>query len=1460
MTIKQQITKTIIAAVACLSLFLQAGLGQAVDTDIYQSNVKQNAYVLMDNSTSMDFGVYESNIDYGAMFDYLFVKDDITDTIMSWDPDYFYENHETKNKVYLLKGNIGVRVTTVEGETRAYTGDAADPNYLWYIGDLIDLHTLIDANGDLSGEAGETQRLTVNADGQVLLDGEPLPLGQARKLHDMNTLYDGSMIDEGIGGLLQAPGYYFSGLKTVGSSAADHVAAEDGDENVYFLITGNWINMQQMYNLHYVSDTSKPAWKYEEFPIGIADGTVVNTDTRYPDSGNYANSLSEADTQKTIVNAAAVQIQVHFSSFDVEGDGKVANFNKDYVALRDGSGNLIAQYDNDNSPEGNWSPVIDGDTVNIHLKSNNSTGGAGYVIDQYRVLYNNNAYLMQNRLDVSKDAMVAVVDEFRGKINWGYTTFHYIGNPSTDPWDNAEGATIHSALNPNLNDDENRAAIVNHIDNTEPTFDGSPLGEALQDIFEDGYYGHRNSLDNLTCRRNYAIVVSDGFASGDEEWDRISGVTIADDDGDGYTADPYQYLPDPAPDNYYDDVAHWLYTHSWHDKSEVSDPANSYENVISHQIAFGTYQPLMEDAAEEAGGVYITAYNKAQLVNAFYSVALMISEAISFTAPVVSVDAANKVQNGDDLYMGQFLPMDAAYWPGNLKKFVLGDGSVERPDRWMIYDADNNEAIDSSGRFLDNTATFWGDDNDSTDADNFGAPDIKEDGAGEVLTEKVASDFSNSNYYARNIKTYVSSALTDFTQSLDPTVFGLDASDTTTRDKVVNWVYGYTFDADATDGDPIAARDWALGAIVHSRPVVIDYYNASDFSIVDKRYVVAGADDGMLHVFDDADGSEVLAFVPPDVLTKLKDFETVLHQPLVDGSIKLYRENGDPKYLVFGLRRGGASFWALDVSDSNVANWTVAWSFSDSEMVQSWSDVEISNIRTGDNAFTSVAIFSGGYDPVEDNYPEPFDDLDDNGTPYADNGSIDNSEWRSNDADQDVYDNNAYDLQNPVGDSHGRAIYVVNVSTGAVVFSVKHGATDSPTKGAASTTTAQTRTDFKYCFPASPSVVSLSELYSYTDGSGDTKTARKSNVLAAIYAPDIYGNLFRITYNYDSVSPTWQVKHLFSANPDSTSLAGELRKGDSTTYQGRKVFYGPAVSWRGAGRFFDPSNYYYTGTTFSDTDSIASLYFGTGDREHPTYQMVQNRVYAVYDDLPVSASTGVDVNSAPYTEDDLLNLTCDELGDDTTQVSGDTYSYKTGLETLLTDDVLNTVITDPMELNTSGGGGGENDAKGWYIILEKQGDQSGSPAYCGDCLYEATIYNSEGGRDYHVGEKILSKLALFAGTLYFTSYQPAYDDPCNPQGNAFTYALNYLDGSAALNLNADNDAASGDDPIRKDVSDRYGKHTGVKGLPSGFEIVVRDGEAGAMSSIGGSIVGGGEDGYQIPTEDSGISLYYWIER
>jgi type IV pilus assembly protein PilY1 len=1436
----------------CALVFLPALPSQALDTDAYQVDVKQNAYILLDNSGSMDFGVYENSIDYGAMYDALFQNDMIGDTIVGGNG--WFENHYPRTKIYLVKGknydssgnSIGVSIINIDGKTEVFTGDAADPEFLWYSGYMIDTHTYIDQHGNLTGEDGQVQRITTDDAGYVLLDGVQLPLGQNILLKDFKTLYDGSQINEGFGGLLNAPGYYFSALEEVGNNAAGHNQVEHGDTSIYFFITGNWMNMQQMYNLHYTSNppgapaTGDPAWKYELFTTEAAAWNLTSTNLDYPEGNvKYDNNLSEMETRQLIRHVGAKKIQLHFDFFEVEADKNPATFNYDYVAIYDQNNNLIAKYDDDNSPEGEWTPVIEGDTAIITLRTDGSVTKKGYIIDEYRATFEetaegSGAYKMQNRLDVAKESMLYVVDEFRGKINWGFASFAYNGTT-------ANGATFGPFLNPTVNDDVNRQAIVTQLENTQPKY-GTPLGEALQDVFEDGYYGKRNSLDNLLCRRNYAIVVSDGFPSGDNDWSRIGGVTFRDFDNDNFTSDPYQ---PPVYPNYYDDVAHWIYTHSWLDKTEIDDPVNSYENIIPHQIAFGAKHPLMRNAAEESGAEYITAYNKSQLVNAFYSLGLMMTQALSFTAPAVSVDAENKIQNGEELYMGLFIPRDASPWVGNLKKFQFGDGSALRPEFWGIYDADNNLATDLNGDYLNNTVGFWGDENDANDTDTNDGADIMEDGVGEVLTERVVTNFSGDQY-ERKIKYALNGALSDFTRdNVTPTMLELDAADTDTRNKIVNWTYGYTFDADAS-GNPTGVRDWALGPIIHSRPVIIDYYNSSNSTVVEHRYIAIGAGDGMLHIFDDETGEELIAIIPDDALRQLKNFETLLSQQLVDGEITIVRQKSaaeggisEPKYLIFTQRRGGSSVVAIDIENSDPNQWTLAWVFDDSEMEQSWSALQTARIKTGENAasgeaeYTAVGILTGGYDPIEDNYPEPFTDSNNNGL-------VDNNEWSKNDSDQDLNGNNQYDTHNPDGNNNGRALYVIDLTNGQLLYSMKHcpeGGTEV-TQG-----TQQTSKLFKYCFPASPSVVVGDE-----DGT--------ASVLKAIYAIDVYGNLFRFNYDYDKGESAWSMQHIFSVNPGSLSPSGTMAGGDDDDDPWRKVFYAPSVSWRGSGYFFDTTNYRYPDVEFENGRKIATLFFGTGDREHPLYNLTHDRIYAVYDDSVVTAEStetnnAIQVTSVPYSENDLLNITCDELGTHTEKAGANaeqTAAYKTSLNTLLMDDVVNSGVgTAPMEF--ASGGDGEDDSKGWYIIL----DQQAADNYCDHCQYQATIENTNvSDRDNHFGEKIISRLTLYAGVLYFSSYQRSFDDPCAPNGNSLTYALNYLNGSAALNLNTENDTRENpDDPDsptveQKDVTDRYRKTIGIKALPSALQPVTRKGET--------YIPGFGK------ITDRDRPIYFWIER
>ena len=243
--------------------------------------------------------------------------------------------------------------------------------------------------------------------------------------------------------------------------------------------------------------------------------------------------------------------------------------------------------------------------------------------------------------------------------------------------------------------------------------------------------------------------------------------------------------------------------------------------------------------------------------------------------------------------------------------------------------------------------------------------------------------------------------------------------------------------------------------------------------------------------------------------------------------------------------------------------------------------------------------------------------------------------------------------------------------------------------------------------------------------------------------------------------------------------------------------------------------------------------------------------------LTATTFEDVPVASTPYMENDLLNLTCDELGKDSKIIScynGTTYGpctvatadtdMKTNLRKLLTDDAVYGT-TPALEY----GSAHENDAKGWYIVLADQGE------ICSHMKYASTLSTStNNSRDSHYGEQVLSQPVLYYGSLYFTSYQACTSDPCNPQGNGFSYALNYTDGTATYDLNDP-------DSDQYDITDRYKKFTGISGIPSGFAIITSGGKAAAMASVGGSVVGPSDgdehDKTEIKSPGLGLELFYW---
>ncbi|MBW2094377.1 MAG: hypothetical protein JRI80_05765, partial [Deltaproteobacteria bacterium] len=126
----------------------------------------------------------------------------------------------------------------------------------------------------------------------------------------------------------------------------------------------------------------------------------------------------------------------------------------------------------------------------------------------------------------------------------------------------------------------------------------------------------------------------------------------------------------------------------------------------------------------------------------------------------------------------------------------------------------------------------------------------------------------------------------------------------------------------------------------------------------------------------------------------------------------------------------------------------------------------------------------------------------------------------------------------------------------------------------------------------------------------------------------------------------------------------------------------------------------------------------------------------------------------------------------------------------------------------------------------------------------------------HGGEKILSQPTVFFKNVYFTSYRPVFDDPCNPNGNAFIYALDYCWGKSVFNYH---DEGTGNPTVRN-IKDTY-LLLSNSSIPSGVRVVTRGGHAAGLISAGGAVSGVGEDqSTNIPGPPGGVSQILWETR
>ena len=668
---------------------------------------------------------------------------------------------------------------------------------------------------------------------------------------------------------------------------------------------------------------------------------------------------------------------------------------------------------------------------------------------------------------------------------------------------------------------------------------GTPLAAALQ---EAKYYFDytKNSDVDAACRQKFVILITDG-----------ADTYACSGNGQETQTDQYKRRRETvaqakalANAGYYVFVVGFganmplvqQYTLNWaayYGKTSNKDQTQSITNMYT--IPYGQIYPsgitscqvsttttdsqgnkiatTYDPGADAISGYAFIAQNESQLDDAIMNIRnfiiTLLAQSTSYVAPVVPISQFQSTSSENRMYLGMFKPTTTTMWEGNIKKYGIASTSTSTVSVGDVIDVNNQLVLTSQNTIKDTAQSYW-----SSSADG---GDVEKGGIGALLLA--------GNPDSRNIYTYLQTN-TDLTNSSNAfsksnaaiTTTLLGVSSTTEKTNVIDFIHGW--DAWSWNNGPGTKRNWILGAFIHSRPLVI-HYGSYDV-------VYAGANDGMLHAFKDTngttsdDGTELWGFIPPDLLPNLKNFNNSLAslQIFVDGSPKYYRNEDGSIILIFGERRGGNQYYALDVTNPSAPKFL--WSISPTKIIsgtttttttayqelgQSWSTPILGKIKNGTGT-KWVAFIGGGYDTNQDS-------------------------------------------SSPSSDTHGRAIYIVDITNGNQIWKYSYS-NDS---------------NMKYCIPSDITPV---------DVNGD-------GLIERLYVGDVGGEIWRFDIGDMSNIASWTGELIF--------------KGSG------KIFYPPDVTFesnRGSGTydmlFFGtgdrekPNNSTVVNTLYSikDYDTLAS--------------------------------------------------------------------------------------------------------------------------------------------------------------------------------------------------------------------------------------------------------------------------------
>jgi type IV pilus assembly protein PilY1 len=604
------------------------------------------------------------------------------------------------------------------------------------------------------------------------------------------------------------------------------------------------------------------------------------------------------------------------------------------------------------------------------------------------------------RFYMAKKAIFQVARETANKAKFGL--YYFVGDSgasSAQPLKMVVNEPLAAIAANNVLDSN----FVNNVNNM-GTNSYSPLAEGLADV--GGYYASPSSgLDptiDTYCQKNFSLVISAGVSSMDRTPtskavpdDFNSDDKDSDGDSSGSGSLPLTTGTVSVPLNvngstWLDDVAAYLY------KNDIPGYVKGFQNILTYTVGVmttpasrdflintsnnGNGNENLYDTTDPEYGKYHFDADSPDAISDALSAALnsILSRTATFTAPVVPV---TRTSSGDYIYLAFFKPLESNFWEGNITKFGLNSQSE-------IVDKNGNAATWPNGAMRETAVPYWST-LDWADASSSNYMDN--------TTRNIYTYFPSEEGYTGSVDlTAARNAFTAANSHLDATVLANPSAGASPVADLINYIRGADSYDEDQDGNTTENRSLITGDALHVEPAIFSYtyrFGGGDTTTDSIKKLFYSANDGMLHVVNDETGVEDWGFVPPGQLARLKLLvEGASHEYFVDSSPRLFflDHNGDGivdiqtdgllnadvddrVILVFGERKGGTDYYAIDVTypDNPVFLWQLTsaslgengTALGDS-LGETWSEPVFGRVKTSDaesDAGTWVMFVGGGY-------------------------------------------------------------------------------------------------------------------------------------------------------------------------------------------------------------------------------------------------------------------------------------------------------------------------------------------------------------------------------------------------------------------------------------------------------------------------------------------------------------------